>query len=92
MSSAKKFYGFSEEPFGLDPDPGFLFLAENHRKVLFSLQYGLTGKKGFVLLIGNGNRKATLSITWCRSAPIKVIPFFSRLKPSMNWWNSFFES
>jgi len=79
MSSAKKFYGFSEEPFGLDPDPGFLFLAENHRKVLFSLQYGLTGKKGFVLLNGEtGTGKTTFihHLVSVLGPRIKVIPIF----------------
>ena len=83
MSSAEKFYGLSEEPFGLDPDPGFLFLTENLKKVLFSLQYGLTGKKGFVLLIGETGTGKTTFIHHLMSVlgpPIKVIPIFQPLQ------------
>ena len=79
MTSAKQFYGFSEEPFGLEPDSGSLFLTDNHRKVLFSLQYGLTGKKGFVLLIGETGTGKTTFIRHLMSGiapPIKVIPVF----------------
>ncbi len=79
MSSTKQFYGFSEEPFGLDPDLRFLFLTENHRKVLFSLAYGLTGTKGFVLLIGEtGTGKTTIihHLMSMLGPQIKVIPFF----------------
>ena len=79
MSSAKEFYGLSEEPFGLDPNSGFLFLTENLKKVLLSLQYGLTGKKGFVLLIGEtGTGKTTIihHLMSMLGPPIKVIPIF----------------
>ena len=56
----KEFYNFSEDPFALEPDPRFFFLTEKHRKVLFSLVYGITDTKGFTLLLGEtGTGKTT---------------------------------
>lgn len=46
----KKFYGFSEEPFGLEPNSEFLFLTEKHKKILESLLDGVRNRKGFMLL------------------------------------------
>jgi general secretion pathway protein A len=76
----KKFYGFSEDPFTLEPDPRFFFLTESHRKVLFSLMYGITEKKGFTLLLGEtGTGKTTLiHHLLSRLGPhIKAIPIFA---------------
>jgi general secretion pathway protein A len=57
----KEFYGFTEEPFGLGPNPGFLFLTENHKKILDSLLDGVNNRKGFILLTGErGVGKTTL--------------------------------
>ena len=57
----KDFYGFTEEPFGLGPDPGFLFLTENHKKILNSLLDGVRNRKRFMLLTGErGVGKTTL--------------------------------
>jgi general secretion pathway protein A len=54
-------YGFSEEPFGLTPDPRFFFSTENHREVMDSLIYGIEKRDGFVLLTGEiGVGKTTL--------------------------------
>lgn len=55
------FYGFSEEPFALDPDPRFLFLTEGHKEALESLVQGIRERKGFSLLTGEkGIGKTTL--------------------------------
>lgn len=79
VSMSKEFFGFSEEPFGLDLDPRFFFLTENHRKVLYSLVYGVTQTNGFVLLIGEtGTGKTTFihHLMSMLSPHIKVIPIF----------------
>jgi general secretion pathway protein A len=44
------FYGFSQKPFALAPDPKFLFLAEGHRRALEAVLYGISERKGFVCL------------------------------------------
>lgn len=54
------FYGFKEEPFGLTPDPGFLFWTDELREVLENLLYGITHRRGFLTLIGDiGTGKTT---------------------------------
>jgi general secretion pathway protein A len=56
-----EFYGFSEEPFNVTPDPKFLFLDEEYREGLAHLEYGVLYGKGFVLLTGEvGTGKTTL--------------------------------
>jgi general secretion pathway protein A len=55
------FYGLRERPFDLTPNPRFLYLTVGHREALSNLQYGITGRKGMTLLIGEaGTGKTTL--------------------------------
>jgi general secretion pathway protein A len=55
------FYGLREKPFGVTPDPHFLYLAPSHRGALAELTYGVEEKKGFLLLTGEvGTGKTTL--------------------------------
>ncbi len=56
-----KYFGFSEDPFQLTPDPQFLFLDEVYREAMAHLEYGIETGKGFVLLSGEvGTGKTTL--------------------------------
>ncbi len=55
------FFGFQELPFSLSPDPRFLWLSETHQEALATLYYGITRRKGFILLTGEvGAGKTTL--------------------------------
>jgi len=55
------FFGFSEEPFRLTPDPSFFFMAAGHGEVLSSLTSGIKGKKGIFSILGDvGTGKTTL--------------------------------
>ena len=55
------FYGLSEVPFGPTPDPKFLFQSTRHREALAQLIYGVTERKGFIVLTGEiGTGKTTL--------------------------------
>jgi general secretion pathway protein A len=48
-------------PFDLTPNPRYLFLTERHREALSNLQYGISGRRGVTLLIGEaGTGKTTL--------------------------------
>ena len=55
------FYGFSERPFQLTPDPAFYFESLTHKKALSYLGYGLNQGEGFVVITGEvGSGKSTL--------------------------------
>jgi type II secretory pathway predicted ATPase ExeA len=56
-----EYYKLNDQPFGVTPDPGFLFLSPTHREALASLYYGVTAGRGFVALIAEpGMGKTTL--------------------------------
>jgi len=58
------YFGLTENPFSLTPDPRFLFMSQRHREALAHLLYGMGERGGFVLLTGEvGTGKTTL----CRS-------------------------
>lgn len=55
------FYGLTEQPFGVTPDPRFLYLSPAHREGLASLFYAIEANRGFVALIAKpGMGKTTL--------------------------------
>jgi type II secretory pathway predicted ATPase ExeA len=57
----ESFYHFSEKPFTLLPDPGFLYLSDKHRMALTLLEYGLMNQAGFTVISGDiGTGKTTL--------------------------------
>ena len=56
-----QFYGFSEKPFDVTPDPRFLFLTESHQEALSSMIYGIRERRGFISISGEvGTGKTTL--------------------------------
>src|ERR1700733_14341672 len=56
------FYKLREQPFGVTPDPRFLFLGESHREALASLFCGVEADRGFIALIAHpGMGKTTLT-------------------------------
>lgn len=57
----QEYFGFSQAPFNITPDPGFLYLSACHREGLAQLSYGIKARKGFVVLTGEvGTGKTTL--------------------------------
>ena len=55
------FFGFSESPFSLSPDPSFFFRSEQHEEALANLVYGVQARKGFIVLTGEvGTGKTTM--------------------------------
>jgi len=57
----ERFYGLSERPFELTPNPRYLFLSPRHSEALTMLQYGTCRRNGLTLLIGDaGTGKTTL--------------------------------
>lgn len=55
------YFGFSEAPFSIAPDPRYLYLSEQHREALAHLVYGMGDQGGFVVLTGEvGTGKTTV--------------------------------
>lgn len=55
------FYGFTQKPFQIAPNPAFLYKSEKHQAALTYLEYGLAENVGFILLTGEvGSGKTTL--------------------------------
>lgn len=55
------YFGFSESPFNLSPDPQFLYRSHQHEEALANLIYGVRSRKGFVVLSGEvGTGKTTM--------------------------------
>ena len=48
----ERFYGFRDNPFGVTPDPRFLFESGDHRDAIAYLHYGVRERKGFLVLTG----------------------------------------
>lgn len=56
-----KFYKLRGQPFGVTPDPSFLYLGSGHLEALSSLLYAIETGQGFVAVIANaGMGKTTL--------------------------------
>jgi general secretion pathway protein A len=59
-----QFYGLTEKPFALVPDPRYLYLGTSHREALAHLVYGIEQGEGFIEVIGQvGTGKTTLCRT-----------------------------
>jgi len=57
----ERYYGLQERPFDLSPNPRFLCFTPQHREALVHLQYGLAGRPGITMLVGEaGTGKTTL--------------------------------
>ncbi len=55
------FFGLSEKPFALTPNPRFVFQSEQYRAAEQALLYGIAQKEGFMLVTGApGTGKTTL--------------------------------
>jgi type II secretory pathway predicted ATPase ExeA len=55
------FYGLREQPFGVTPDPAYLYASRTHSEALASLSIGIADNRGFFALIAEpGMGKTTL--------------------------------
>lgn len=46
-----EFYGLREQPFGVTPDPRFIYFGPSHREALASLLYAIETKRGFSAMV-----------------------------------------
>ena len=78
------FFGLKKEPFGMTPDPSFLFLTVQHRETLAGMSYALLTSKGFVVITGEaGTGKTTLLTRTLQSLPKERIQFSMILNPTL---------
>jgi len=55
------YYGLNEQPFGVTPDPRYLFFSEGHREALAAIYYAIEERRGFSALVAKpGMGKTTL--------------------------------
>jgi general secretion pathway protein A len=68
-----EYYGLTEPPFDITPNPRFLFFSPKHREAFNHLLYGIRERKGFIQLTGEvGAGKTTI----CRSMLDQLGPSF----------------
>ena len=72
------YFGFSEAPFSIAPNPDYLYMSDRHREALAHLLYGVNTDGGFVLIaarseqarrpcvdIWSGNCQSTSTLPSC---------------------------
>ena len=60
----RSFFGLTKNPFGMAPNPEFLFLTSKHREAVAGLAYAISGRKGFLVLSGEAGTGKTTVLTW----------------------------
>ena len=57
----QQFYGLTDKPFSLTPNPRFVFYSQQYREAEGQLLYGINNREGFMLVTGQpGTGKTTL--------------------------------
>jgi type II secretory pathway predicted ATPase ExeA len=71
------FYGLNEQPFGVTPDPRFIYFGPKHREALASLVYGTQSDRGFIALIAKpGMGKTSLLYHYLEGLRNKALTAF----------------
>lgn len=82
----KEFFGFSAEPFRVTPDPGFLFLTDQHKEALAAIIYGIAKRKGFVCITGEvGVGKTTILRSYLDSVDEYGLKFVYIYNPNVSF-------
>ena len=75
-TSYNEFYGFSEKPFEVVPDPEFFYPSPSHLNVLTSVVNGIESRKGLMCITGEvGTGKTTLIhfLLHCLEEKVKTV-------------------
>lgn len=68
------YYGLSDKPFRLRPDPHFFFASKGHKRAMAYLEYGLSHGEGFIVITGEvGAGKTTLVRNLFKQMPSEQI-------------------
>jgi general secretion pathway protein A len=82
----KEFYNFSAEPFRVTPDPGFLYLTDQHKEALAAIIYGISKRKGFVCITGEvGVGKTTILKSYLDSVDEPALRFVYIYNPNVSF-------
>lgn len=82
----KEFYNLSAEPFRVTPDPGFLFLTDQHKEALAAIIYGIAKRKGFVCITGEvGVGKTTILRSYLDSVDEPGLRFVYIYNPNVSF-------
>ncbi len=60
----KEFFGLTDYPFTLTPDPRFIVFTPSYNEVLASLYYGLENAKGLIVMTGEVGTGKTTALRW----------------------------
>ncbi|MBA4418139.1 MAG: hypothetical protein C0392_09555 [Syntrophus sp. (in: bacteria)] len=83
-----EYFGLTEKPFSLTPDPLFYFESKSHKEALDHLTFFLDQREGFALLYGDvGTGKTTLSRIFLNSLDASLYNTALILNPIMNKLN-----
>ena len=67
------YFGLSEAPFSIAPNPQYLYMSDRHREALAHLLYGIKSDGGFILLTGEvGTGKTTVCRCLLEQIPEEV--------------------
>jgi general secretion pathway protein A len=70
----ESYFGLTNKPFQLTPDPDFFFGSRGHRRAMAYLEYGLHQGEGFIVVTGEvGAGKTTLVRQLLRRLPVNSI-------------------
>ena len=68
-----EFFGLTEKPFSITPDPRYLYMSVRHADALAHLIYGISESGGFIQLTGEvGTGKTTLIRSLLEQLPEKA--------------------
>jgi len=57
----ESYFRLKEEPFGVTPNPRFLYMSREHREAIANLSYGIERRRGFIMITGEiGTGKTTI--------------------------------
>ncbi|WP_026971985.1 XrtA/PEP-CTERM system-associated ATPase [Aliagarivorans marinus] len=68
------FFGLSDKPFKLSPDPKFFFASPHHERAISYLRYGLSQGEGFIVVTGPiGTGKTTIARSLLASVDASIV-------------------
>jgi general secretion pathway protein A len=78
----REHYKLAVQPFGVTPDPRFLYLSATHREAMASLLYGIRSERGFTALIaapGMGKTTLLMNLLYMLDGDTKTAFLFQTL-------------